>query len=70
MPAAIVRSGVLAKASSGPRRDTSVRIGRCCLKQEVEYTPPARCECGVVAVQGRARRHQVFELPPVQAQVS
>jgi transposase len=37
----------------------------------VKCEPPAQCECGAaVAVQGQPRRHQVFELPPLQARVS
>jgi transposase len=37
----------------------------------VECAPPELCECGAaVAVQGQPRRHQVFELPPLQPQVS
>lgn len=41
------------------------------VQEVVECAPPAQCECGAAVVtQGRPRRHQLFELPPIQAQVT
>ncbi|WP_298231356.1 IS66 family transposase, partial [uncultured Azohydromonas sp.] len=41
------------------------------VSEVVECAPRALCECGAaVVVQGQPRRHQLFELPAIQAQVT